>query len=363
MKAGGSGTVVYTIAAANYLAQVRVLMASVKQHQPDWRRCLLVADPVAGRFDPAQEDFEVRQIEELDLPGGIHFFDTYSVIEACTALKPFMAHEFFRQGAQQVFFLDPDIQLFEPLREAEALLRGSLMVLTPHRLGPCESIEWERLFLFGGAFNLGFIGLACHPSLESFLSWWERCLTQDCIDNGKGYRFLDQRWIDQAPARFEGVRVLRHPGYNVAYWCLEERQLDQTPDGIRAQAQPLVFFHFSAFLPPPRLSVHLPAYQLAPASAVQTLATRYHADLLQAGWDQTKVWSWGWSYARVRADTWNPMLRYWRKHPAMQKRYPRPFDKDRWRAWAGFIEGMLPGLAPLVEFIRRGRRRLRPFIK
>ena len=50
---------VCTIAAKNYLPFVRVLMASVRIHHPQFRRVLILADRVDGYFDPSQEDFEV----------------------------------------------------------------------------------------------------------------------------------------------------------------------------------------------------------------------------------------------------------------------------------------------------------------
>ncbi len=48
------------------------------------------------------------------------------------------------------------------------------------------------------------------------------------------------------PGLFDGVGILRHPGYNVASWNLSTRQVTISGDGaIRANGLPLRFFHFT----------------------------------------------------------------------------------------------------------------------
>ena len=45
-------TAVFTIIAKNYLAHARVLMHSIKEHHPEWRRFVILADRVDECFDP-----------------------------------------------------------------------------------------------------------------------------------------------------------------------------------------------------------------------------------------------------------------------------------------------------------------------
>ena len=56
--------------------------------------------------------------------------------------------------------------------------------------------------------------------------------------------FVDQRWLDQAPALFE-CRVINDPGCNVAYWNLHERPLRRDGGRVMVGDGPLRFFHFS----------------------------------------------------------------------------------------------------------------------
>jgi glycosyltransferase involved in cell wall biosynthesis len=97
-----------------------------------------------------------------------------------------------------------------------------------------------------GVYNLGFLAMRNDPDAGRFLAWWsDRCVAHCRIDIAANM-FTDQRWMDLAPAFIERHHILRHPGYNVAYWNLVHRRVEKRPDGQwQVDGQPLVFFHFS----------------------------------------------------------------------------------------------------------------------
>ncbi|MFO0994993.1 MAG: hypothetical protein U1E67_24035, partial [Hyphomicrobiales bacterium] len=57
--------------------------------------------------------------------------------------------------------------------------------------------------------------------------------------------FVDQKYLDLAPSFMEKLKVLRHPGYNVAYWNLVQRKITENDGEFFANGQPLHFVHFS----------------------------------------------------------------------------------------------------------------------
>ena len=79
---------VCTIVAKNYLAHARVLMESVRRHDPSVRRIVFLVDRVDGYFKPSQEPFELILSEDLGLPDSEWFHFKYSVMELSTAVKP-----------------------------------------------------------------------------------------------------------------------------------------------------------------------------------------------------------------------------------------------------------------------------------
>ena len=78
-----------TIIAKNYLAQARVLMASVGECHPGAPRLVVLTDEVEDRFDPKNETFQMIRSAELDLPDSAWFHFRYHTLELTTGVKPF----------------------------------------------------------------------------------------------------------------------------------------------------------------------------------------------------------------------------------------------------------------------------------
>jgi hypothetical protein len=149
-------------------------------------------------------------------------------------------------------YLDPDIQVFAPLAEVhDALAGGASAVLTPHILGPLPEGGYpsEIDILKSGVFNLGFAAFAGSPESLEFIRWWVGKLHTDCYSAPEKGLFVDQRFVDMAPAFIERLTVLRHPGYNVAYWNTASRTVVRTQGSFTVKGAPLVFFHFSGVVP------------------------------------------------------------------------------------------------------------------
>lgn len=288
-----TSTAVFTIVSKNYLHFARTLMQSVKDVHPEWDRHVLLVDEVRGDFDQSGEDFTLTEVRELLLPQMDKFLFRYTILELNTAVKPWMAEWLFKNPRyERVVYIDPDIYLYSPMNEVEAALsNGSLMVLTPHLTGQLdEKHPDEQTILRAGSYNLGFIALSRHHSILDFLHWWQSKLEYKCIvDLGNGL-FVDQKWMDLVPGMFPDVTVLRHEGYNVAYWNLFHRQVDLSKDGTFINGVPLVFFHFSGFDPvnPTKFSKHQNRYTLEDLPGVKPLALHYAGRVMANGYNEFK---------------------------------------------------------------------------
>ena len=275
-------TAVFTIVSRNYLHYARVLMRSLQAVSPQWDRFVLLADLIDGAFDPASEPFEVIEARTLPIPEAEKFFFRYTILEANTAVKPWFFRHLFAKGYERVIYLDPDIFVYSPMREVEhAFDEGALAVLVPHLTGRIldSARPGEHEVLQSGAYNLGFCAMARHPELEALLDFWcEKSLRDFVVDLPRGL-FTDQRWIDLVPGMFSDVTILRHEGYDVAYWNLAHRRLVPTAGGILVNGVPLVFFHFSGIDPlnPEAFSKHQNRYRLATIGPAADLASHYCA--------------------------------------------------------------------------------------
>jgi glycosyltransferase involved in cell wall biosynthesis len=365
---GTSGrTIVSTIVSKNYLHFARTLMASLRRVQPDWEQCVLLVDKVQGEFDPHAEPFEVLPVTDLPLPQRQKFFFRYTILELNTAVKPWLLQWLFEtKGADRVVYLDPDIYVYRPLREVEkALDAGALMVLTPHLTGALDDghCPSEQDVLITGSYNLGFIALGRHPRLEDFLSWWQGKLEYDCrVDFVEGL-FTDQKWLDLAPGMFEDVHILRHDGYNVAYWNLKHRRLARGGVSVFVNGQPLVFFHFSGLNPrnPTAFSRYQDRYRLEDLGPARDLVRAYCQALSANGQETCSQWTYAFgSYGDGRRI---PDLHryYYRKSRAVQDWA----GDDPFRNRPTFRSLFRPDL--LIRALTLGltvcKARLRPFLK
>ena len=248
-----------TIVARNYLALARVVAHSFLEQHPHASFSVLMLDDVDGTVRDDDEPFTV--VRPTDIIPAADFREMavmYSVLELATALKPWFMSWVAARAAGPVVYLDPDIQVFAPMDEALDQAARHPIVLTPHTVQPIprdRKSPDERFILKAGAYNLGFIMLS--HGTDPFLAWWKERLRYDCIVAPQQQLFVDQRWMDLAPGYFD-VGLVRHPGYNVAYWNLGPRTLAAAGGRTTVNGSPLVFFHFSGFDPsrPKVLSRH-----------------------------------------------------------------------------------------------------------
>ncbi|HEX7831118.1 MAG TPA: glycosyltransferase, partial [Thermoanaerobaculia bacterium] len=294
-------TRVFTIIARNYLPYARVLAASLARHNPAVRLHVMILDDPAHDIAP-EPSFEIIRADDLsfDPPSEFHTMAAiYDVTEFATAVKPWVFEYLFAHGASVAIYLDPDIEVFDSLGPLEALTRKHGMVLTPHITEPLPDDDKrpnERDLLLAGIYNLGFLALSADMA-TTFLPWWRERLRRDCLNDPAAGLFVDQRWIDFAPALFEPF-ILKDPGYNVAYWNLPHRELTHNGDTLAVNGSPLRFFHFSGFSPnaPHLLSKHQHQalrVRLSESPLIAELCERYANALVNAGFAESSAMPYG----------------------------------------------------------------------
>lgn len=282
---------VCTIVSGNYLAYAKVLGNSLARQDEACAFEVLLVDRETPALKEAlaQAGLKARFAGELGLAEFERLAYQFDILELNTALKPSFLKQLLGEGFDQVIYLDPDICCYAPLTPVFEALEAHDIVLTPHAMAPV--LDGERPsdidFLRNGAYNLGFVALRRGVQASALLAWWEaRCLEYGFNDPGFG-TFVDQKWMDLAPAYFSGVGLLRHPGCNVAYWNLHERQLLATSagPGYEVNGMPLVFFHFSGVdvSNPTELSKHQTRHRITPGEGLAGLLAAYVTALTEAG--------------------------------------------------------------------------------
>jgi hypothetical protein len=182
----------------------------------------------------------------------------------------------------------------------DAISKGSNCIMTPHFLEPVENFEIsDQTLLLHGIYNLGFLGLRNNPDVIKVVEWWCRRMVYQCvIDLEKGL-FVDQKWADLFPAFMDRLTILRHPGYNVAYWNISNRKVKFTKGKWYSNNLPLRFFHFSGnkLEDPNVLSRHTPSYNRNNIGDVVLLLDLYREQIFANGYEyyikQRYSFKWG----------------------------------------------------------------------
>lgn len=333
---------VFTIAAKNYLASARTLMASVKRWHPEFLRFVVLADRIDGCFDPEKEDFPIIVSEDLEIPDSKWFHFKYSILELNTAVKPYACELLFQKyGLSSLVYLDSDIRLYNSLSPLLAgLLEGATMVLTPHLTAGIEDdfSPGERQILQSGTYNLGFIALRRGLTTFRFLRWWQSRLYDQCrVEPSRGL-FVDQRWMDLAPGLFEGVVINRDPGYNVAYWNLSHRNIQKGPAGYTVNGRPLGFFHFSGFNPEKAelISRHQNRYRMSDLSNLHDLLEEYRDELFTCGYRVCKDWPYAYGRFHNGVPIVDSLRRLYYEDPTVVERLHDPFSGEGYRRYVHF---------------------------
>jgi hypothetical protein len=243
---GGRATFV-TIATPDRAAQSRIFARSARECHPDARVVVFTPenDGPPGMFDDLYD--LVISAEQLSLSGLADMRFRYTTSGLCFALKAWaIRHLLEKFPDDPIYYFDSDIELFTPLTEVEAALaHGANLVLTPHILQPAPDQDSEMALLRSGSLNAGFLAVAPSAAARAFVAWWCDRVRAGCSGDPPGDNHRDQKWLELAPSICDGVTVLRHPGYNFAYWNAYERPLIRRGGAWTAAGLPLRFVHYS----------------------------------------------------------------------------------------------------------------------
>jgi hypothetical protein len=340
-------TIAFTSAAINYLPKVRKLCASIKHFHPEFEVVLALSDKMTDEVSFAGEPIDrVLSVEDLDIPDRTRWTFFHSIVELSTAIKPFVLKRLLaEEGVARVIYFDPDMVLFSRLDDLLEQLDAANVVLTPHLTHPEKGLDAIRdneiSSLKHGVYNLGFLGVRSTAEGMRFADWWADRIYHFCVADIPNGLFTDQRWIDLAPAFFDGVGILKNTRYNVATWNLTTRHLTGDKGaGFRVDGNPLGFYHFTGF----DSGAHrIMANKNAPGNASVMALVDWYQDETRFDKDDpaSKVrWHYG-SYTDGSAIP-ESHRRLYRARPDLQAVFPDPFENRSFPSLANWMETQGP---------------------
>ena len=240
--------IIFTSICANYAHKARVLARSVHAFIPDATFVLCLTERGIPAALAGEECFD-RIIRSRDMWEGNfdRFIFKHDIVEASTAVKGACFRWLMKTypAEKDFVYLDPDCRVYSDLQELREALETAPAVVCPHLLHP-GNIDMELSSTAHGVFNLGFLAVRNSEEGRRLINWWAERLYLFCYDDIANGIFTDQKWMDLAPCFFD-VRILRHYGYDLAIWNLQDTAIEQKDGEWRIQGMLLRFIHFSGF--------------------------------------------------------------------------------------------------------------------
>ncbi|MBI3706643.1 MAG: hypothetical protein HY246_03010 [Proteobacteria bacterium] len=114
-------------------------------------------------------------------------------------------------------------------------------MLTDHRFA---TPEFAVLAAPSGRYNAGYIAIRNGAEGHRALAWWtERCL-EFCPNVPTNGACGDQKYLEQLPALFDGIRVSACKGLNAGPWNIEGYRVAARDGAVRLDDDELLLFHF-----------------------------------------------------------------------------------------------------------------------
>lgn len=238
-----------TVCTIAQLPDAFTLGASFRQHHPGEPFLIGLADDPVRLPAGFQCPYPLLTAAEC-VPGDLSTLSaSYTPTEFVAATKPSFVRAAFDHFSDQscVLYADPESFIYRPLASVYSQLQSATALLTPHITQPPVDTDWpdEKALQNVGLYSAGFLGFRRGSETDRLLAWWQDRVTERAFIDPCAGLCTDQLWLMHWPTFFEGVRVIKNPGWQVALWNLPERRLRQTPDGWQVnKTNPLVFANF-----------------------------------------------------------------------------------------------------------------------
>jgi hypothetical protein len=280
-----------TLFDSNYLVRGLTLYDSLREHCGPFQLHILCLN------DACYEFFQQHSLPGI-VPVALATFENSSpalaeargnrtLIEYYFTCSSAFTHFVMQQNPdiELVTYLDADMYFFADPAPIFAELEGHSIGISPHRF-PGKLRKLERY----GLYNVAWVSFRRDPDGLSCLQHWNDQCLEWCYDRLEGERFADQKYLDAWPDLYQGVRVIEHPGANLAPWNVGRHRIQESDGRVLVDDQPLIFYHYHGLKRVGSLPVYDTSLGYNRAVLTRTLREKVYRPYLQALVDARRHW-------------------------------------------------------------------------
>jgi hypothetical protein len=249
-KAAGAGRLHFcTLFDSRYAVRGLVMLESLARHCVAAHHVTILAmDDAAARMVAAAGRPEWRVMRVGDL-GDAELAALEGVRphrEFCWTAAPAICRQLVAAAPEgdMVIYVDADLMFFrDPAELLAELADGGNILIHEHRYSP-DRAHYEPS---SGRFNVGFVAFRVGEEARACTERWRAQVIELCVlDPARGL-CGDQGYLNEWPALYPGLKILRHLGGGVAPWNLRAYEVSGTRSAPRVDCVPVVFFHYHSF--------------------------------------------------------------------------------------------------------------------
>lgn len=318
-----SEMIITTVVTSNHLPRARVLFNSVKKHYPHAKFIVCLVERNLDASNDLYIGFDdVVLVKDLHKGNFAQLIFKYDQMEACCYAKaPLFNYAFNKYPDEQhVLFLDSDTEIFAPLDDLAERFERSSIILSPQHLK--QGAEYDDFY--NGVYNAGLIGVSRTQSGIAFVNWWTKRLERHACFTPYNTLFAEQKWLNLVPSFFEGVEIIKHPGYNIAGWNYGEQHFTRSDDGrYLVNGEPLYVMHFHAISE--REKELIKSHFQTEYPIINELIKDYAFKLDAAARHQSDHIPWSYNFFRSGNYINTKSREVYRNNLYLEQQYPNPF--------------------------------------
>ncbi|MDB6077674.1 MAG: yfnF, partial [Akkermansiaceae bacterium] len=188
-------------------------------------------------------------------------------------------------------------------------------------------------------YNSGLFAVSDSERGLAFVNWWKDLTGRHAIDNPPEGMFVDQRFLDAAPALFPECHILRDPAFNVAWFNLHERRVTSSSQGWLVNGRRLALFHFTfCDLDRPGFRDGIAPNVFEEQPDLRELLLEYGSQLKVNGNDACRRWPYTYATFRDGTRIRDETRREFRRQLIAKDWAPHEVDESHWQAWQRELE-------------------------
>jgi hypothetical protein len=238
-----------TLFDTGFLAKGIALIRSLRRQGTPFHLYIFAMDDFTAQYLKSLAEPEITIISNIEFEGPelLRIKPTRSRAEYYwTCGSHAVAYVMKNFAVESCTYLDADVYFYAPPQEVEAVVGDASIGITPHRYS--APYDQNRVH---GVYCVQYVTFRNDERGLQALRWWcDKCI-EWCFVIPNAGRFGDQKYLDDWPERFAGVKILDAPGIGLAPWNCRDYQLMKCERGefmVRnkgdGETGRLSFFHF-----------------------------------------------------------------------------------------------------------------------